>query len=92
MSAMKLERNGLHSCGQKSQHINVQHFWIMDRIRSDDLDLQHCATEDMLADYFIQPLQGSIFKCFRSVIMGWEPISILFTKSSDSVESKEHVE
>ena len=61
MSAMKLERNGLHSCGQKSQHINVQHFWIMDRIRSDDIDLRHCPTEDMLADYFTKPLQGATF-------------------------------
>ena len=64
----------------------------MDRIRSDDLDLRHCATEDMLADYFTKPLQGATFQRFRSVIMGWEPISILFTKSSDSVESMERVE
>ena len=92
MSAMKLERNGLRSCGKKSRHIDVRHFWIMDRIRSDDIDLRHCPTEDMLADYFTKPLQGAMFRRFRSVIMGWEPISILFTKSSDSAESKERVE
>ena len=34
----------------------------MDRIRSDDLDLRHCATEDMLADYFTKPLQGATFQ------------------------------
>ena len=44
---------------------------------------------NMLADYFTKPLQGATFRHFRSVIMGWEPISTLFTKSSDSVESKD---
>ena len=92
MLAMKLERNGLRSCGKKSCHIDVRHFWIMDWIRSEDIDLRHCPMENMLAGYFIKPLQGAMFRRFQSVIMGWEPISILFTKSSDSVESKERVE
>ena len=91
MSAMKLERNGLRSCGQKSRHIDVRFFLIMDQIQSDDIDLRHFPTEDMLADYFTKPLQGATFQRFRSVIMGWEPILILFTKPSDSVESKERV-
>ena len=32
----------------------------------------------MLADFMSKPLQGMLFKLFRSVIMGWEHISILF--------------
>ena len=79
MSAMKLERNSLPSCGQKSRHINVRLFWIMGRIRSDVIDLRHRPMEGMLAGYFTKPLQGATFQRFRSVIMGWEPISILFT-------------
>ena len=89
---MKLERNGLRSCGQKSRHIDVRHFWIMDRIRSGDIDLRHCPTEDMLADYFTKPLQGAAFQRFRSVIMGWKPISTLFNQPLDPAESKERVE
>ena len=92
LSAMKLERNGLRSCGQKSRHIDVRHFWIMDRIRSGDIDLRHCPTEDMLADYFTKPLQGAAFQRFRSVIMGWKPISTLFNQPLDPAESKERVE
>ena len=32
----------------------------------------------MLADYFSKPVQGSLFKTFRNVIMGWSHISDLF--------------
>ena len=31
----------------------------------------------MLPDYNTKPLQGKLFLIFRSVMMGWEPISIL---------------
>ena len=33
----------------------------------------------MLADYFTKPLQGSLFKRFREVIMGWKHIDTLKT-------------
>ena len=32
-SAIRLERNGRASAGEKSRHINIRHFWITDRIR-----------------------------------------------------------
>ena len=30
----------------------------------------HCPTHDMLAYFFTKPLQGSLFKCLRRIIMG----------------------
>ena len=42
----------------------------------------------MLADYFTKPLQGSLFRKFRAIIMGWEPLSAL----QDIGELKERVE
>ena len=36
------------------------------------LSLQHCPTEEMLANYFTKPLQGSLFICLRNHIMGAE--------------------
>lgn len=32
----------------------------------------------MLVDFFTKPLQGSLFRLFRSVIMGHEDIEVLF--------------
>lgn len=45
----------------------------------------------MLADYYTKPLQGSLFKRFRDVIMGYSPIDSLNTSSSDH-KLKERIE
>ena len=48
-----------------------------DRINTEGIDVVYCPTEDMLADFFTKPLQGSLFEKFRSVIMGEAHISTL---------------
>ena len=55
---MRLERNGRHSCGQKSPLNNIWYFLIKDSIKSGNIDLQYCPTAIMLADFFTKPLQG----------------------------------
>ena len=69
-SAMKLERNGRKSCGQKSRHIDIRYFFIKDVLRRENVDLQHCPTERMIADFYTKPLQGSLFIKMRNYIMG----------------------
>jgi hypothetical protein len=69
-SAMKMERNGRSSCGQKSRHIDIRYFFIKDRVDSGEIDIVHCPTEMMVADFFTKPLQGALFKKLKSVIMG----------------------
>ena len=76
-SAIRLEKNGRMSCGQKSKHINIRFFWVTDRVKNEDLTIEYCPTESMLADFFTKPLQGAVFHKFREVIMGWKPISSL---------------
>ena len=44
-----------------------------------EFDIEYCPTEQMLADYFTKPLQGSLFRRFREVIMGWNHIDTLKT-------------
>ncbi len=65
MSAIRLEKNGRASAGQKSRHINIRYFWIMDRLESEGITVEHCPTLQMLADFFTKPLQGSLFRKFR---------------------------
>ena len=69
-SAMKMERNGRSSCGQKSRHIDIRYFFIKDRVDSGELDIVYCPTEMMVADFFTKPLQGALFRKLKSVIMG----------------------
>ena len=54
------------------------------------MEIVYCPTEQMLADYFTKPLQGSLFNKFRRVIMGYDPISIL--KEYHTSKMKERVE
>ena len=69
-SAMLLEKNGMSSAGKRSRHINIRYFFIADRIGKNELSIEFCPTDDMIADFFTKPLQGKKFKKFRNLIMG----------------------
>ena len=89
-SAIRMEKNGRDSCGQKSRHIHIRYFFIKDRIRAGNVSVEFCPTELMLADFFTKPLQGSLFKKFRRVVMGYDSLSVL--KDEYSARLKERVE
>ena len=61
-SAIKMQTNGKASCGQRSRHIDIRYFFITDHSKRNNIDITHCPTEDMLADFFTKPLQGSLFR------------------------------
>ena len=69
-SVMRLEKNGRMSAGQKSRHIHIRYFWIKDRTEANKIEIRHCPTLVMLADFFTKPLQGHLFRRFRDVILG----------------------
>ena len=75
-SAMKMEMNGKASCGEKSRHIDIRYFFIKDVIKREDIDIIHCSTKIMLADFYTKPLQGSLFRKMRDIIMGISPFPI----------------
>ncbi|KAG7372996.1 reverse transcriptase RNA-dependent DNA polymerase [Nitzschia inconspicua] len=77
--------NGCAFAGQKSLHINICHCFIIDRVKTEGLNIIHCPTEEMLADFFRKPLQGALFRKFRNVILGHKPLP---TVSSLSVPVK----
>ena len=80
-SAMKLETNGRASCGQKSRHIDIRYFFMKDRVKNENIKIVYCPTEQMLADFFTKPLQGSLFEKFRKVLMGHAHIDTLSSVS-----------
>ncbi len=62
-SAIKLERNGRVSAGPKSPHIDIRYFWIKVRIKSAKVDVRHCPTLRMIAD-FLRNLSKATFSDF----------------------------
>jgi hypothetical protein len=73
-STMLLERNGKASSSKRTKHINVRYFFITDRISKGEVRVEWCPTKDMVADFLTKPLQGSLFKKFRDLIMGALPM------------------
>ena len=69
-STMLLERNGKASSSRRTKHINVRYFFITDRISKGEVRVEWCPTKEMVADFLTKPLQGSVFKNFRDLIMG----------------------
>ena len=67
---MKLESNGWRSKGEKSRHIDIRYFFIQDVLKREKIELLHCKTDKMIADYYTKPLQGNLFKKLRNYIMG----------------------
>jgi hypothetical protein len=68
-SAILLERNGRRSSSRRTRHINIRYFFVTDRIQAKELTVEYCPTEEMLADMFTKPLQGSLFRKFRAAVM-----------------------
>ena len=91
-SAIQMEKNGRNSCTGNSRHIDVRYFFTKDRIDKGEMAVKYCPTYEMLADYYTKPLQGSLFKKLRNMIMGFNHISSLKSKYRQSSIIKERVE
>ena len=68
-SAIKLEKNGHKSMGQRSRHIEIRYFFITDQIKRGNVQVEYCPTDKMEGDFMTKPLQGSKFKGFRNSIL-----------------------
>ena len=68
-SAILLEKNGKKSSSKRTNHIAIRNYFITDRFKADELNIEYCPMGDMVADYFTRPLQGKKFYQFRKEIM-----------------------
>ena len=79
-SAIKLEVNGIASSSKRTRHINIKYFFVKDRLEAEKIKVVFCPTDQMIADYFTKPLQGSLFERLRAIIMGHThipPVSVV---------------
>ena len=72
-SAILLEENGYKSVGKSSRHVKIKYVFIADQIKGKELRILHCPTGDMIADFFIKPLQGIAFVTHKNSIIGIIP-------------------
>ena len=55
-STMKLEQNGKASSGKRTRHFNIKYFYITDLLKSKEISIKYCPTDQMIADYMTKPL------------------------------------
>jgi hypothetical protein len=65
-----MKRRGPSSSG--SRHINIRHFWLVDRERNGEVVFQHLGTEHMRANCLTKPVQGAQFLKERQDLTGWD--------------------
>jgi hypothetical protein len=71
-STMLLAENGRASSSKRTRHINIRYFFVTDLIKSGQIRIEHCPTQEMVSDYFTKPLQGAAFRKLRRLIMNTE--------------------
>ncbi len=68
-SAIKLEKNGHKSVGQRSRHIKIRYFFITDLVQKGEVQIEYCPTDAIQGDYMSKPLIGSKCRGFREQIL-----------------------
>ena len=68
-STIKLAENKKYSAGKRTRHFDIKYFYITDLIDRKEVSIQHCSSNDMLADYHTKPLIGETFEMMRNKTM-----------------------
>ena len=71
-SSILLERNGRSSSTKRTKHMHIRYFYVTEQVQNKNIHVAHCPTEEMVADFFTKPLQGSLFKKMHNYITGNE--------------------
>ena len=61
-SAMKIEKNRRKACGEKPRHVHMRYYFIKDIVVKKHIELIHCPIENIIADFYTNPLQGVMFR------------------------------
>ena len=63
-STIKLAENGKTSSGKETRHFDIKLYYITDLIGQEEVIVNYCPTNNMLADYMTKLLTGTKFKLF----------------------------
>jgi hypothetical protein len=68
-STMKLERNGKESSGKRTRHFDIKYFYVTDLVGRNEVHIEYCLTDEMIANYNTKPVVGRTFSLFRDRLM-----------------------
>ena len=86
-SAIKLEKNGHKSVGQRSRHIKNRHFFIHDQVEKGIVQIKCYPTDNIDGDYMSKALQGRKFLKHKVKIMNLPKPEPVNTGRSASAQS-----
>lgn len=69
-STITMAYMGRGSSGSRTRHIDIKYFHIKQFLDSKDLEIDHLGRDNMTADFFASPRQGTVFRRFRDMVMG----------------------
>jgi hypothetical protein len=69
-STITMAYMGRGSSGSRTRHIDLRYFYVKQFLDSKDLEIDHLGRDNMTADFFASPRQGTVFRRFRGIIMG----------------------
>ena len=94
-SSILLERNGRSSSTKCTKHMHIRYFYVTEQVKNKAIHITHCPTEEMVANFFTKPLQGSLFTKMRNYVMGNEepgyqvlPRSVLSKDNSANIRKQ----
>jgi hypothetical protein len=69
-SSILLEKNGKASAGKRMRHINIRYFFVTDREKKGECEIDWICQEEMVANFLTKAQQGAEFRQNRNFIMG----------------------
>jgi hypothetical protein len=85
-SVILLENNRRMSSSKCTCHINIQYFFVTDHVKQGNLRVAYCPTDDMIADFFTKPLQGT-YRRFRELIMNSPDAAVAWEECVENVQA-----
>ena len=72
-STIRMIKGGPRVCGQQTRNIHIKYFYATERVKDGTIAVSYCPIKEMVADYLLKPLQGSLFQLHQNTIMGLTP-------------------
>jgi Reverse transcriptase (RNA-dependent DNA polymerase) len=72
-STILLAENGRMLSSKRTRHLNIRYFFVTDCVKAKELSIKYCPMEEMISDYFMKPLQGTLFRKMCDLIMNVDP-------------------
>lgn len=90
-SKMLLMKNGRLSSENRTKHLDTRYFYVKDLLEQGIIQLEHCMSEDMIADFFTKSLQGKKFQVFRDLILIIDDSALQYRSVLRDRDSKENM-